>query len=175
MANEEQTRTWPLSTVVTLWSAAAMALAMGLYAALEVLAFGEPVSASFLKHMSHVVALSAFILAAMTVVVYKKVTMPIGAINGYLYRLGAGDTLFPPPTSNIAELRQLTRGILAMMDRMHSGAPGLARTQADQALADLKDIAKDLAEVQPLASSKILDSTVRLGECVASIQRITRK
>ena len=175
MTNQEQTREWPLSTVVTLWSAAAIALAMGLYAVLEVLAFGEPVSASFLKHLSHVVALSVFILAAMTVVVHKKVTIPIGAVNAYLYRLGAGDTLFPPPTSNIAELHQLTRGIFAMMDRMHTGAPGLARTQADLALADLKGIAQDLAEVQPLASSKILDATVRLGECVASIQRITRK
>ncbi|MEW6778016.1 MAG: hypothetical protein AB1405_17090 [Bdellovibrionota bacterium] len=175
MEEIRQGRQWSLSTVATFWSALALAVAMGFYAVVEVAFLGRPLAESFLAHVAHVAILSVFILTAMAFVVYEKVTKPVARVNAYLYRLGAGDTLTPLPSSRVVELDQLSAGIYAMMGRMHAGRPGLARIEAEKALGDLKAIAGELQGARPEESAKILDAVMRLGACVASIQQITRK
>ncbi len=174
--NEVETKNrWSLATIVTFYCALTLAVAMALYAVAEIIVFRESFLLSLFRHTAHVIVLSFLILAVMAGVIYRKVTAPIAQINGYLYRLGAGDTLLPPPHADSVEFDALLGGIRSMMDRMHSGRSGVARVQAEQALEELRHLAKSLHEAKPEESSKLLDVAARLGECVASIQGITRK
>ncbi len=100
-------KTFSLATIVTLYSMTAVATAMGLYAAAEILFFGQSVLWVFAQHVLHVLVLGALVFAVLHVVLQREVSRPVLRLNAMLYRLGAGEAELPPLETRIHELREI--------------------------------------------------------------------
>jgi hypothetical protein len=150
-----------LSFFVAVWMAAAIAASMAAYGVYEYAAMpGHTLRELAIEHLGHVLALGLLTYALCWAVFYFVLLRPLGRIYLHLYTVGAGRLKTLELHSNVREIRTIVDGVNLMLSRLKLGADSDALELAQQRIAEIRDVTRQLATADHEHFGILLD-TVR--------------
>ncbi len=147
-----------LSFIVTIWMAVAIAVSMGAYAAYEyATAPDQNLRELAVAHLGHVLGLGVMIYILCWGVFYFVLLRPLNRIYLHLYTVGAGQLKPLELHSNVREIQTIADGINLMLSRLKLGADRDALEHAQQCIAEIREMSRQLAITEHEPMSHVLD------------------
>ncbi len=147
-----------LSFIVTIWMAVAIAVSMGAYAAYEyATAPSQSLRELAVEHLGHVLGLGVMIYILCWGVFYFVLLRPLNRIYLHLYTVGAGQIKPLELHSNVLEIRTIVDGVNLMLSRLKLGADRDALEHAQQCIAEIREMSRQLAITEHEHMSHVLD------------------
>jgi nitrate/nitrite-specific signal transduction histidine kinase len=155
--------TLSLAAYVSIWTAVAIAVSMGIYGVFEYFVMpGATVEHLLLEHSWHVLVLGAVTYVVCWVVLRVAVVRPLQDIFFCLYRIGAGELKPIEMDTHISEVRGVIEGVNAMIWRMggrvdHEAINGVQEKlkQLGQAAQELRVAAEKLSALERSVSAAL--------------------
>ena len=147
-----------LSFVAALWTAAAIAVVMAVYAVLQK-AIEPDVTwrELFVHHLWHVFVLGGVIHLACWLVFQRLLGRPLNRIYLHLYGMGKGRLEPLKVESNVRELRSIIDGINLLIWRMGRSDDPNALPDAQERIATIRQRLRDLSMQQPEQSGEVTE------------------
>ncbi len=147
-----------LSFIVTIWMAVAIAVSMGAYAAYEyATAPGQSLRELAVEHLGHVLGLGVMIYILCWGVFHFVLLRPLNRIYLHLYTVGAGQIKPLELQSNVREIKTIVDGVNLMLSRLKLGADRDALEHAQQCIAEIREMSRQLAITEQEHISHVLD------------------
>jgi nitrate/nitrite-specific signal transduction histidine kinase len=161
-----------LSLVVALWTAGAIALAMGVYATFQYFTVPERTLLELvMEHLWHVLVLGLLIYVLCWLVFRIILLRPLNQIYMHLYGVGTGRLEPLQLSTRIRELQTIAEGVNVMIRRMGQGYDPEAIEHCRNALASLRKSLKKLSPSNRETATEMLQELARLERAVLSIVR----
>jgi hypothetical protein len=159
-----------LSFFVTVWMAVAIAASMAAYAVYERQAMPYlPLSELVAQHLGHVLGLGLLIYVLCWCVFYFLLLRPLNRIYLHLYTVGAGQLNTLELDSNVREIRTIVDGVNLMLSRIKLGADIDALELAQQRIAEIQEMTRQLTTPDPEHISVLLDKLADLQKSLPNI------
>lgn len=147
-----------LSFHVAIWMAVAIGFSMAAYALYERQTSPNLTwSELAVQHLGHVLGLGVMIYILSWGVFYFLLLRPLNRIYLHLYALGAGQLKPLELNSNVREIRTIVDGINLMLSRLTLGADRDALEHAQQCIAEIREMSRQLAITEHEHMSHVLD------------------
>lgn len=145
LAEAEPLRLHSLSFVVTVWTAAAIALAMAGYAVFQFLLMPDlTVRELALRHLWHVIALGGVTYLACWLVFHRVLWKPLNGIYLHLYALGKGELEPLQVHTHIEELHTIADGINLLIWRISQERDANKLAEARSLVSETRALATQL-------------------------------
>lgn len=109
------------------------------------------------QHLGHVLGLGVMIYILCWGVFYLLLLRPLNRIYMHLYALGAGQLKPLELDSNVREIRTIVDGINLMLSRLTLGTDRDALEHAQQCIAEIREMSRQLAITEQEHISHVLD------------------
>ena len=147
-----------LSFFVTIWMSVAIGVSMAAYAMYERQTMpGLSLKELLVQHLGHMLILGAVIYSLCWCVFYFVLLRPLNRIYLHLYAVGAGQLKTLELDSNVHEIRTIVDGINLMLSRLKLGADCDALEHAEQCIAEIRQMSRQLAIIDQEHVSHVLD------------------
>lgn len=155
--------TRPLSLLVTVWMAVAIAVCMAAYATYQYFTMpGMTVSDLFLHHFWHVLVLGLAIYTLCWIAFDRVLLQPMKRIYLHLYAVGAGKLEPLALNSGVTEIQTVVEGINLMLLRLKQGTDASAVELARQRIEEIKNRVMELGTPDRASIAEILDALTEL-------------
>lgn len=159
-----------LASVVAGYSAAAIALGMGIYAIYQYYAMpGETVSGLILEHSLHVIILGLFIYGILYAVLNRKVVKPIRDLYLKLYAITRGNLSKIEIDSNIVEIAQIAEGVQILLNEMDQSVPKVSLSELSKRTQKIRSIAKKPDALDPPAKEFLMNVANEIDDVVKEL------
>jgi hypothetical protein len=159
-----------LASVVAGYSAAAIALGMGIYAIYQHYAMPDKtVLELILEHSLHVIVLGLLIYGMLYAVLYGKVVKPIRDLYLKLYAITRGNLSSINVNSNIIEIAQIAEGVQILLDGMDQSIPKVSLTELSNRTQKIRSIAKKPDALDPPAKDFLMNVANEIDDVVKEL------
>lgn len=159
-----------LSLLVALWTAAAIAIAMGAYAVYQHFQLPETTLKNlFVHHLWHVLVLGVVIYVACWSAFRQFLLKPLNRIYVHLYGLGSGKMRKLDLHSSVRELQTIVHGINLMIWRLNQWMDADALTQTHARINEIKTISEQLRIENRTVADHLQDQAVGLEKSILAV------
>jgi len=159
-----------LASVVAGYSAAAIALGMGIYAIYQYYVMtNETILGLILEHSLHVIVLGLLIYGMLYAVLYRKVVKPIRDLYLKLYAITRGNLSHIKVDSNIVEVAQISEGVQILLDSMDQRVPKLSLTALSNRTRKIRSIVKKPDALDPPAKEFLMNVANEIDDVVREL------
>jgi len=132
-----------LASVVAGYSAAVIALGMGIYGVYQYYALPDKtILGLILEHSLHVIVLGLLIYGTLYAVLYRKVVKPIRDLYLKLYAITRGNLSTIEVDSKIVEIAQIAEGVRILLEGMDQNVPKVSLAELSNRTQKIRSIAK---------------------------------
>jgi hypothetical protein len=159
-----------IASVVAGYSAAVIALGMGIYATYQYYAMpNKTILGLILEHSLHVIVLGLLIYGTLYAVLYKKVVSPTRDLYLKLYAITRGNLSHIEVNSNIFEIAQIAEGVQILLDGMDQSIPKVSLTELSNRTQKIRSIAKKPDALDPLAKDFLMNVANEIDDVVREL------
>lgn len=153
---------WGLAVVATLWTTAALTVAMALDAVRDHVRNGSSLGTLAAQHLMHVVVLTVAVYIVLWISFDLVLAAPLRSIAADLYRLGTGSLEPLSVRTRVSEIHGVERAVNLMIERMKLNFPRHSVDAVQANVIALRAIAQSLPSSAESQAKRIMDVAMDL-------------